>query len=145
MFAFAALMGLAISAVVTWVQVGPAPDFLGLWGRAAVLSILVILPSGALVMAGIAAVVRRVLERRPLWLQRVAMALAMGLVMEAIASALSTLTNLGVQDFLAHWMHAYWRAAPLALLIGPFMVFVVRPWVERRVARVNVATQAAAA
>jgi hypothetical protein len=137
MFAFGALMGLVISAAVTWIHLGPAPDFFDRWWRAAALSISVMLPSGALVMAGVATLVRLLLNQRPRWVQRVVMALGMGLAMEAVASALSTLTNLGLQGFLANWMHAYWRAAPLALLIGPFMVFVVRPWVERRLARVD--------
>lgn len=144
MFAFAGLMGLTISGVVTWLQVGLAPGFLGLWGKAAALSILVLLPSGALVMAGISAIVGRLLKRQPLWLQRAVAALSMGLTMEAVASALSTLVNLGIQDFLAHWLHTYWRAAPLALLIGSLMAFVVRPWVERRLARVDAAGQAVA-
>jgi len=145
LFVFAALMGLLISAVVTRLQQGPAPDFLEHWVRAAVLSISVMLPSGALVMAGVSALVRRALRHRSASVQRVAMALGMGLAMEAVASALSTLTNLGVQDFAAHWLHAYWRAAPLALVIGPFMVFVVRPWVERRLARVEAHAAGAAA
>ena len=137
MFAFGALTCLTITAVVTWVQLGLAPNFLSQWGQAAALSIAVMLPSGALVMASVAAAVRRLLRQSPIWIQRVVMALAMGLVMEAVASALSTITNLGIQDFLSNWLHAYWRAAPLALVIGPFMVFVLRPWVERRLARVD--------
>ncbi|WP_341887226.1 DUF2798 domain-containing protein [Variovorax sp. YR752] len=134
--AFAVMMALAISAAVTWTQVGPAPNFFTQWGMAAALSILVMLPSGGLVMAGVAAVVRATLEKQPLWAQRAVMALAMGLLMEAISSALSTLVNLGPERFFSHWLQAYLRAIPLALVMGPLMAYGVRPWVERRLARV---------
>jgi Protein of unknown function (DUF2798) len=138
MYAISAMMGLLISAVVTWVQLGFAPDFFDRWWRAAALSIAVMLPSGALVMAGVSVLVRRVLAGRSVWAQRSAMALGMGLAMEAVASALSTITNLGSANFMAHWAHAYLRAAPLALVIGPVMAFVIRPWIERRLARVDI-------
>jgi Protein of unknown function (DUF2798) len=144
LYALSALMGLLISAMVTWLQRGATTDFFDHWWKAAALSIAVMLPSGALVMACVSTVVRRVLSNSAAWVQRTAMALGMGLAMEAVASALSTLTNLGGEDFLAHWAHAYWRAAPLALIIGPVMAFVVRPWVQRRLARVSQGAGAAA-
>lgn len=137
MIAVGVFMGLAISAVVTWIQVGPSPGFVSQWALAAGLSVLVMLPSGALVMTVVASVVRAMLKQHPAWLQHVVMALAMGLLMEAVSAGLSTVVNLGLQDFFSHWLHAYWRAIPLAFIMGPLMAFVVRPWVERRLARVG--------
>jgi Protein of unknown function (DUF2798) len=137
MYAVSALIGLIISGVVTWLQRETGPGFFEHWWRAAGLSLLVMLPSGGLVMAFVSKLVRRVLAHRPTWMQRVVMALGMGLSMEAIASALSTITNLDGENFLSHWVYAYWHAAPLALVIGPVMAFVVRPWVERRLAQVE--------
>jgi Protein of unknown function (DUF2798) len=144
MYAVSALMGLVISALVTWVQLGPVPEFFDHWWRAAALSIAVMLPSGGLVVLGVSFLVKRALADRPVWLQRSAMALGMGMAMEAVASALSTINNLGTQDFVVHWAHAYWRAIPLVFVMGPFMAFVIRPWIERRLARVAPTAGAAA-
>jgi Protein of unknown function (DUF2798) len=134
MYAVGALIGLIISGVVTWAQLGLSPEFFGHWWKAAALSVCVMVPSGGLVMLCVSALVRRLLAGRPAWVQTSAMALGMGLAMEAVASALSTLTNKGSADFLSNWLYAYWHAAPLAFVIGPIMAFWVRPWVERRLA-----------
>jgi hypothetical protein len=50
LIACGALIGMLVSAVVTWLQLGPAPDFLAHWLRAAALSLAVMLPSAALVI-----------------------------------------------------------------------------------------------
>jgi hypothetical protein len=135
-FGLSLTISLLVTAVVTYLNIGADPAFVSRWLRAALFACLVMLPLGSVVISVVSRLVEAALAQRRTWLKRLVSALVMGLTMEAIVSALATLTNVGLNaQAPAAWAHAYVRALPLGLCIGLFMGFVARPWIQARMAR----------
>jgi hypothetical protein len=140
MILIAILISLSITALVTYLNTGSDGDFVSRWMRAAGLAIAFALPLGGVIMAGVSRLVARVMSDHHVLMQRLVFALLMGMSMEALITALATVTNMGFQaGLVSAWFHAYVRALPLGLCIGLVMGFVVRPWIQRRVARMYAA------
>ena len=140
MILIAVLISLSITALVTYLNTGSDGDFVSRWMRAAGLAIAFALPLGGVIMAGVSRLVARVMPDHHVLMQRLVFALLMGMSMEALITALATVTNIGFQaGLVSAWFHAYVRALPLGLCIGLVMGFVVRPWIQGRVARMGAA------
>ena len=140
MILIAVLISLSITALVTYLNTGSDGDFVSRWMRAAGLAIAFALPLGGVIMAGVSRLVARVMPDHHVLMQRLVFALLMGMSMEALITALATVTNIGFQaGLVSAWFHAYVRALPLGLCIGLVMGFVVRPWIQGRVARMAAA------
>lgn len=136
MLLVAMAVSLTITALVTWLNIGWRDDFVSHWLHAAGLAVAVMLPLGGLIMALVSRTVDSAFAGRPPWVRRLIASLGMGLAMEAIASGIATAVNVGLgANTPAVWLHAYLRALPLGLCIGVFMGFVMRPWIQQRLAR----------
>lgn len=134
-FLIGVLMALLVTALVTYLNFGWQAGFVAHWLQAAALAVAIMLPIGGAVMAVISRAVDTLLRGASAWKRRLLASLAMGMTMEAVASSIATLSNRGLEHFVQNWQHAYVNALPLGIGMGLLMGFVVRPWIERRLAR----------
>ena len=139
MLLIAIFISLSITALVTYLNTGLDGDFVSRWMRAAGLAIAFALPLGGLIMAGVSRLVAWSMPGHHVLMQRLVFALLMGMSMEALITAIATGTNMGFHaGLVSAWFHAYVRALPLGLCIGLVMGFVVRPWIQGRIATMTV-------
>ncbi|WP_372660250.1 DUF2798 domain-containing protein [Hydrogenophaga sp.] len=140
-FLISILISLSVTGLVTYLNTGWDAGFVSRWMPAAGLAIVFVLPMGGVIMALVSRLVAWLVPDHRVWQHRLVFALLMGMSMEAVVTAIATGTNMGLQDGLASaWAHAYVQALPLGLCIGLFMGFVVRPWLQGRIARMSVQT-----
>jgi hypothetical protein len=124
-------IGLILSGLITWINVGPVDDFGARWMRA-FFTALPVMPLGLLVML---AVSRLIGARLAAWHQiagKVVLALCTACVMELLMASVVTLSNHGLTSaFGTQWVAAFVKSLPVGVLIGLLMAFLIKPRLDR--------------
>ncbi len=124
-------IGLALSGLMTWINVGFGPGFGWMWLKAFAFA-LPVLPIGLLIMALMQRLATPMARLIPDWVFKCVLALGTAIVMETLVSSAVTYSTHGLgTGFGAQWAEAFVRSLPAGLLIGLTMSFVIRPRLAR--------------
>lgn len=124
-------IGLVLSGLMTWINVGFGPGFGWMWLKAFAFA-LPVLPMGLLVMGLMQRLAAPLAGPMPAWLFKCVLALGTAVVMETLVSSAVTYSTHGLgAGFGAQWTEAFVRSLPVGLLIGLTMSFVIRPRLAR--------------
>lgn len=125
-------IGLLLSGLMTWINLGFGPGFGWMWLKAFAFA-LPMMPLGLLVMGLIQRMASPVDGSMPGWVFKSVLALCTAFTMETLVSSAVTYSTHGLgADFGAQWAEAFVRSLPVGLLIGLTMSFVIRPQLARR-------------
>lgn len=120
-------IGLVLSGLMTWINVGYGPGFGVMWLKAFVFA-LPVLPLGLLVMGLLQRMAAPIESKTPAWMFKCVLALGTAIVMETLVSTAVTYSNHGLSaGFTAQWAEAFLGSLPVGLAIGLTMSFVIRP------------------
>ncbi|PXW97417.1 uncharacterized protein DUF2798 [Sphaerotilus hippei] len=130
------LIGLVLTGFITWVNVGFADDFVSRWLRGFV-SALPVMALGFAIMGVLGSLLQRHFGHLPDVLKKVMLALSMACTMEFLLATVVTLSNVGWNDgYASAWLAAFLKSLPVGLGIGLLMGFVIKPRIDRLMARV---------
>ena len=125
------VIGLILSGLITWLNIGWADDFVARWMRA-FFTALPVMPVGLIIMSGLDRVLSPRLAAWPRVAAKVALALCTGLVMEFMMATAVTYSNNGLgAGFIAQWAMAFVKSLPVGVLIGLTMSFLIKPRLDR--------------
>ncbi len=125
------VVGLLLSGVITWINLGWREDFFSRWMRAFAVA-LPVMPIGILLMARVGRQLALWWPDAPVVALRLLLALVTAVVMESLMATVVTLVNRGLTEaFAQQWSQAFVQSLPVGLWVGLTMAFVVRPWIER--------------
>ena len=128
-------VALLLSAFMTWANAVPGADFLPIWARNFVTS-LVVLP---LILVGIGRLDRLATERLPRMSpfgRKLLVSLLTACVIESVLALVIALINSPWDATLARfWWQAFSRSLPVGLVIGLFMGFYMKPKMDQMNAR----------
>jgi hypothetical protein len=124
-------IGLILSGLITWLNIGFTDDFTVRWMRAFATA-LPVMPLGILVMLGLDRALSPRLAALHWIAAKMVLALCTACVMELLMASVVTLSNRGLgADFAALWATAFIKSLPAGLLIGLVMSFAVKPRLDR--------------
>lgn len=125
-------VGLLLSGLITWVNLGWTDDFVARWLHSFAMA-LPVMPLGLLLMVALdRALSPRQLERLSPLAAKLLLALLTTVVMELLMSTVVTLANRGAGDGLGGaWTAAFVKSLPFGLLVGLAMAFLVKPRLDR--------------
>lgn len=125
------IIGLVLSATLTWLNVGFSSDFLVRWARAFASSVPAMLIAFAL-MGTFQRSIDVGFRSQPVVIRKTILALLTACVMELMVSSAVTMSNLGVgAGFLSAWASAFVQSLPLGVGISLLMGFVIKPRIDR--------------
>jgi hypothetical protein len=124
-------VALLLSAFMTWANAGPGVDFLPMWARNLVTS-LVMLP---LILVGIGRLDRLAtaqLPRMSPFGRKLLVSLLTACVIESVLALVISLINSPWDATLSRfWWQAFSRSLPVGLVIGLFMGFYMKPKMDQ--------------
>jgi len=124
-------IGLVLSGLMTWINVGFGPGFGWMWLKAFAFA-LPVLPIGLLVMTLMQRLAAPLTGPKPGWAFKCVLALGTAIVMETLVSSAVTYSTHGLgAGFGYQWAEAFVRSLPVGVLIGLTMSFVIRPRLAR--------------
>lgn len=125
-------IGLLLSGLITWLNLGWSDDFVARWLRSFVIA-LPVMPLGMLLMGALdRALSPRLPERLSPLATKLLLASLTTVVMELLMSTVVTLANRGTGDGLgAAWIGAFVKSLPFGLLVGLAMAFLIKPHLDR--------------
>jgi len=124
-------IGLVLSGVITWLNVGWSDDFVARWLRAFATA-LPVMPVGLALMLVLDRALTPRVRTLPPVSAKILLALLTACVMELLMAAVVTLSNRGPgAGFAPAWAAAFVKSLPVGVLIGLTMAFVVKPRLAR--------------
>lgn len=131
LFTLMPIIGLILSGVITWVNIGWAADFTTRWMRA-FFTALPVMPIGIATMMTLDRMLKPRLHAWPEVGAKVALALCTAVAMELLMASAVTFSNHGLgTGFAAQWAMAFVKSLPVGLLIGLSMAFLIKPRLDR--------------
>jgi Protein of unknown function (DUF2798) len=131
LFTLMPIIGLILSLVITWLNIGWVDDFVARWMRA-FLTALPIMPLGIAAMLLFDRMLKPRLAAWPNVCVKIAMAFCTAIVMELLMSSTVTYSNSGLgTGFTAQWAMAFIKSLPVGMLIGLSMAFLIKPRLDR--------------
>ena len=131
LFTLMPVIGLILSGLITWLNIGWTDDFAARWMRAFVTALPVI-PLGMLTMLALDRAIKPHLAAWPRVGVKVVLALCTAVVMELLMVSAVTFSNNGLgAGFAAQWAMAFVKSLPVGLLIGLSMAFLIKPRLDR--------------
>lgn len=128
------LIGLPLSGIMTWANIGFTPDFLLRWMLSLASAVPVMLVA-VFLLGGLAKIVGFLLSKRSSLVQKLVLAVLMALTMECLMTTVITMHNLGLSTGFSHaWVTAFINALPVGIVLGLLMSFVIKPRIDRFVA-----------
>lgn len=124
-------IGLLLSGVITWINIGFADDFTVRWMRGFLSALPVMLVAFAF-MAVLDRKVQRVFSGQSALVRKLILAACTACVMELLLASAVTLSNRGLAaGFFSAWGAAFLKSLPVGLCISLFMGFVIKPRLDR--------------
>jgi hypothetical protein len=131
MFTLVPAIGLVLSGVITWLNIGWVDDFGARWMRA-FFTALPVMPLGMYIMMALDRVLKPQLGSLPNVAVKVVLALCTAVVMELMIASAVTISNNGLgEGFVAQWAMAFLKSLPVGVLIGLCMAFLIKPRLDR--------------
>jgi len=131
LFTLVPAIGLVLSGLITWLNIGWVDDFGARWMRA-FFTALPVMPLGMYIMMTLDRVLKPRLGALPSVGVKVVLALCTALVMELMMASAVTFSNNGLgAGFVAQWAWAFVKSLPLGVLIGLCMAFLIKPRLDR--------------
>jgi hypothetical protein len=131
LFTLVPTIGLILSGLITWLNIGWVDDFGVRWMRA-FFTALPVMPLGMFIMMFLD---RRLKPRLTAWPSvgvKVVLALCTAIVMELVMASAVTFSNNGLgTGFVAQWAMAFLKSLPVGVLIGLCMAFLIKPRLDR--------------
>lgn len=128
-------IGLLLSGLITWLNVGFTDDFTTRWMRG-FLSALPVMVLALTFMAVLDRWVQRAFAHHGLVMRKIILALMTACMMELLMASAVTLSNRGLAaGFVAAWVAAFAKSLPLGVCISLVMGFVIKPRIDRMMAR----------
>jgi uncharacterized protein YacL len=124
-------IGLVLSGVITWLNIGWVDDFGARWMRA-FFTALPVMPLGMYIMMALDRVLKPRLSSLPNVAVKVVLALCTAVVMELMLASAVTFSNNGLgEGFVAQWAMAFLKSLPVGVMIGLCMAFLIKPRLDR--------------
>jgi hypothetical protein len=124
-------IGLLLSGLITWLNIGWVDDFGARWMRA-FFTALPVMPLGLFTMMALERVLKPRLGALPVVAVKVVLALCTAIVMELLMASAVTFSNNGLgAGFVAQWAMAFLNSLPVGVLIGLCMAFLIKPRLDR--------------
>ncbi len=124
-------IGLLLSGVITWINIGFAADFTARWMRGFVSALPVMLVAFAF-MAVLDRKVQQVFAGQSALVRKLILAACTACMMELLLASAVTLSNRGLAaGFLGAWGAAFLKSLPVGLCVSLFMGFVIKPRLDR--------------
>jgi uncharacterized protein YacL len=131
MFTMVPAIGLVLSGVITWLNIGWVDDFGARWMRA-FFTALPVMPLGMYIMMALDRVLKPRLSSLPNVAVKVVLALCTAVVMELMLASAVTFSNNGLgEGFVAQWAMAFLKSLPVGVMIGLCMAFLIKPRLDR--------------
>lgn len=131
LFTLVPAIGLILSGVITWLNIGWVDDFGARWMRA-FFTALPVMPMGMFIMMALDRVLKPRLGTLPGVAVKVVLALCTATVMELVMASVVTYSNNGLgTGFIVQWSLAFLKSLPVGVLIGLCMAFLIKPRLER--------------
>lgn len=131
LFTLVPAIGLVLSGLITWLNIGWVDDFGVRWMRA-FFTALPVMPLGMFIMMALDRVLKPRLGALPNVAVKVVLALCTAIVMELMMASAVTFSNNGLgEGFVAQWAMAFLKSLPVGVLIGLSMAFLIKPRLER--------------
>jgi Protein of unknown function (DUF2798) len=131
LFTLVPTIGLVLSGLITWLNIGWVDDFGARWMRA-FFTALPVMPMGMFIMMALDRVLKPRLGALPGVAVKVVLALCTATVMEVMMASAVTFSNNGLSaGFLAQWAMAFLKSLPVGVAIGLCMAFLIKPRLER--------------
>ena len=128
----APLIGLLLSGIITWINIGASDRFVQHWLHGFAVA-LPVMPLGLLVMGAAQKALGPWLARRlPAVAAQVLLAAVTAVVMELMMATVVTLSNRGAgPGFAQAWVQAFVKSLPMGFVVGLLMSFVIKPRLDR--------------
>lgn len=124
-------IGLLLSGVITWINVGFGADFTAQWMRGFVSALPVMLVAFAF-MAVLDRKVQQVFAGQSALARKLILAGCTACMMELLLASAVTLSNRGLAaGFVSAWGAAFLKSLPVGLCVSLFMGFVIKPRLDR--------------
>lgn len=124
-------IGLLLSGVITWINIGFAADFTARWLQGFVSALPVMLVAFAF-MAVLDRKVQQVFAGRSALVRKLILAACTACMMELLLASAVTLSNRGLAPgFASAWGAAFIKSLPVGLCVSLFMGFVIKPRLDR--------------
>lgn len=124
-------IGLLLSGVITWINIGFAADFQTRWMHG-FLSALPAMVVAFAFMAVLDRAVQRAFARQSAVVRKLLLAACTALMMECLLATAVTLSNRGMAPgFAAAWISALLKSLPVGLCVSLLMGFVIKPHLDR--------------
>lgn len=131
LFTVMPVIGLILSGVITWLNLGWVDGFFGRW-MMAFATALPVMPLGFLTLLTLERVLGPRLSVWPRVVAQVLLALCTAVVMELLLASAVTLSNQGLSAaFPGQWLAAFLRSLPVGVVIGLVMTFLIKPRLTR--------------
>lgn len=131
LFTLMPAIGLILSGLITWFNIGWTDEFGARWMRA-FFTALPVMPLGLLIMLALDRALSPRLAAWPRVAAKVVLALCTAIVMELMMTSVVTYSNSGlVAGFAAQWAVAFVKSLPVGVLIGLTMSFLIKPRLDR--------------
>jgi branched-subunit amino acid transport protein len=131
LFTLVPAIGLILSGLITWFNIGWTDDFGARWMRA-FFTALPVMPLGIFTMLALDRVLSPRLAAWPRVGAKVVLALCTTFVMELMMASVVTYSNSGLgAGFAAQWVVAFVKSLPVGVLIGLAMSFLIKPRLDR--------------
>ena len=124
-------IGLLLSGVITWINIGFADDFTAQWMRGFLSALPVMLVAFAF-MAALDRKVQQVFAKQNAVVRKLILAACTACMMELLLASAVTLSNRGLAaGFVSAWAAAFLKSLPVGLGVSLFMGFVIKPRLDR--------------
>jgi FtsH-binding integral membrane protein len=124
-------IGLLLSGVITWINVGFDANFTAQWMRGFVSALPVMLVAFAF-MAVLDRKVQQVFAGQSALARKLILAGCTACMMELLLASAVTLSNRGLAaGFVSAWGAAFLKSLPVGLCVSLFMGFVIKPRLDR--------------
>jgi hypothetical protein len=128
-------IGLLLSGVITWINIGFAADFQARWMHG-FLSALPVMVVAFAFMAVLDRAVQRIFARQGVVARKLILAASTACMMECLLATAVTLSNRGMAPgFAAAWASAVLKSLPVGLCVSLLMGFVIKPHLDRLAAQ----------
>lgn len=124
-------IGLLLSGVITWINIGFADDFMVRWMRGFLSALPVMLVAFAF-MAVLDRKVQQVFANQNAVVRKLILAACTACMMELLLASAVTLSNRGLAPgFASAWGAAFLKSLPVGLCVSLFMGFVIKPRLDQ--------------
>lgn len=128
------IMVALITAIMTWINLPPAQNFLPAWISAFCFAFVFILPTGGLIFAAMNSLLNRLAPNLSPLSKNLFHGLLMAICMESIMATITTFSNhtvVALSQFFTLFINSFLVALPIGLGFALFMILVLKPRLAR--------------